>query len=117
MTFRWKDRSRGGRVRQSTIDGVEFVTRYLRHVLPRGLRSVRYFGFCHPTAKRTCERIAFHSGRTLKIGSPEFESLTARSSEAANLSGVVRKCPCCGEAMERNSKIVRYTTIATRAPP
>jgi hypothetical protein len=41
----------------------EFVKRYLRHVLPSGLRSIRYYGFCHPAAKvkqrlgRTASRV------------------------------------------------------------
>jgi len=35
VTFRWKDRAKGNAQRTSTIPGAEFVTRYLRHVLPR----------------------------------------------------------------------------------
>lgn len=51
-----------------TLTGGEFVKRYLRHVLPRGLLAVRYHGFCHPAAKAKRERIAFHTGRPLPIG-------------------------------------------------
>ena len=40
VTFRWKDREHGNRLCTDTIPGVEFVARYLRHVLPRGLRAV-----------------------------------------------------------------------------
>ena len=46
----------------------EFVKRYLRHVLPRGLRSIRSYGFCHPAARVKRLRIqpqASSSGQTL----------------------------------------------------
>jgi len=66
--FTRNDRAHGDRVRTETIAGMGFARRYLRHVLPRGLRSIRHFGFCHPAAKRTAERVRFHSGRPLHVG-------------------------------------------------
>ena len=41
VVFRWKNRAAGNRVETQTLAGVEFVRRYLRHVLPKGLRSIR----------------------------------------------------------------------------
>jgi hypothetical protein len=38
------------------------VCRYLRHVLPSGLRLIRYYGFCHPAAKTKRQRIQIHTG-------------------------------------------------------
>lgn len=37
VSFRWNDRARGDARRTETLEGGEFVARYLRHVLPRGL--------------------------------------------------------------------------------
>ena len=68
VSFHWKDRANGDLRKTETITGPEFVKRYLRHVLPRGLRAVRYHGFCHPAAKVKRERIAFHTGRPLLVG-------------------------------------------------
>ena len=68
VTFRWKDRSDHNRTKELTLPGVEFVRRYLRHVLPTGLRSVRYYGFCHPTAKANRLRVQLHSGRPVQFG-------------------------------------------------
>ena len=70
LTFRWKDRAHQNRSQLLTLPGVEFVRRYLRHVLPRGLRSVRYYGFCHPTAKASRLRVQLHSGKPLDLGLP-----------------------------------------------
>ncbi len=71
VTFRWKDRSENNRWKIKTLPGVEFASYYLRHVLPRGLRSVRYYGFCHPTAKAKRLRVQLHSGRTVNFGATE----------------------------------------------
>jgi hypothetical protein len=61
VTFRWKDRSDPNRSKVITLTGSEFVRRYLRHVLPSGLRSIRYYGFCHPAAKAKRQRIQIHT--------------------------------------------------------
>jgi len=92
VSFRWKDRAKGNALRTETIEGREFVKRYLRHVLPCGLRAVRYFGFCHPAAKVKLERIAFQTGRPLLIG--------AAASIIEKTPHIVT-CPCCGEPMQK----------------
>ncbi len=99
VTFRWKDRANHNQPRTDTIQGVEFVRRYLRHVLPRGMRAIRYYGFCHPAAKRKRERIAFHTGCALLIGTLVTPPAKPKP---------VHACPCCGGEMK---------IIATLLPP
>jgi len=45
VTFRWKDYQRGNRQRTMTLDAVEFLRRFLLHVLPRGFKRMRHYGF------------------------------------------------------------------------
>ena len=45
MTFRFKDYKRQGKLRTQTLEAVEFLRRFLLHVLPKGLHKIRYFGF------------------------------------------------------------------------
>jgi hypothetical protein len=71
VTFFWKDRARGNARRTETLSGIEFTARYLRHVLPLGMRAIRRYGFCHPAAKAHRERIAFHTGIPLVVGGNE----------------------------------------------
>jgi hypothetical protein len=92
VSFRWKDRDNNNVIRTDTIPGTEFVKRYFRHVLPRGLRAVRHYGFCHPAAKKKRERIAFHTGRPLLVGAWE---------EAKIKPAKTVPCPCCAEPMMR----------------
>lgn len=90
VSFRWKNRAAGNRVEIQTILGVEFVRRYLRHVLPRGLRSIRYYGFCHPAAKANRLRVQLHSGRVVDFGA---------STPIAAPPKILPLCPCCQKPM------------------
>ena len=44
VTFRWKDYRKGLNNRLLTLDGEEFIGRFLRHVLPSGFYKIRYYG-------------------------------------------------------------------------
>lgn len=43
VTFRYRDNARGGQ-RSMTLDGAEFLRRFLLHVLPTGFVRIRYYG-------------------------------------------------------------------------
>jgi hypothetical protein len=90
VTFRWKNRAQGNRRETATVPGVEFVTRYLRHVLPRGLRSIRYYGFGHPAAKASRMRVQFHTGRAVEFGA---------APEPAAAPSQTPRCAGCGNPM------------------
>jgi hypothetical protein len=90
VSFRWKNRAAGNRVEIQTIPGVEFVARYLRHVLPRGLRSIRYYGFCHPAAKAKRLRLQLHSGRVVDLGATRQPPAPTQSAPL---------CPGCATPM------------------
>jgi hypothetical protein len=110
VSFRWKDRANGGRQRTETLGGIDFCTRYLRHVLPRGLRSIRHFGFCHPAAKATRERAAFLSGRTLVLSAGPA---TPPPQKPASWP----LCPCCQKAMPKMGSFAPAFRIENRGPP
>jgi Putative transposase/Transposase zinc-binding domain len=50
VTFRWKDRSTNG-WRAERLPGVEFLRRFLQHVLPKGFHKVRYYGLWNPSKR------------------------------------------------------------------
>ena len=45
VTFRWKDYADGSSIKTMSLTGVEFLRRFLLHVLPSGFVKIRYFGF------------------------------------------------------------------------
>jgi hypothetical protein len=55
VTFRWKDRNAGA-WRVERLPGVEFLRRFLQHVLPRGFHKVRYYGLWHPSQREQSNR-------------------------------------------------------------
>lgn len=42
-------------MKTQTVPGVDFVGDYLCHVLPKDLRAIRSYGFCHLAAKKNHE--------------------------------------------------------------
>lgn len=108
VTFRWKDRASQNKKRTLTLPGIEFARRYLRHVLPKGLRSIRYFGFCHPTAKANRLRVQLHSGRAVQFGETSAVLLDPAHSSHPN-------CPRCGQPTQLLFRISPHH--ANRGPP
>jgi hypothetical protein len=50
VTFRYK-KTKSNRWRIMALDVIEFMRRFLQHVLPTGFMKVRYFGFMSPNCK------------------------------------------------------------------
>jgi hypothetical protein len=55
VTFRWKDRTADAWCTER-VPGVEFLRRFLQHVLPRGFHKVRYYGLSHPSKREQAAR-------------------------------------------------------------
>ena len=51
--FRWKNYRRGGQQQSMSLTGVEFIRRWLAHVLPDGLMRIRHYGFLANSHRRT----------------------------------------------------------------
>jgi hypothetical protein len=106
VTFHWKNRDQGNRRETSTIAGVEFVERYLRHVLPRGLRSIRYYGFAHPAAKANRMRVRFHTGLAVQFGAEP---------SPVDVHSKMPLCAGCGKPMRMVLRLI--AAYKERGPP
>lgn len=109
VTFLWKDRDNDNRMRPLKLDGVEFVRRYLRHVLPPKMHSIRHYGFCHPAAKKNRERVRFLTGMPLVIRSQQSPAPKAPKPSWA--------CPCCQAPMQFIASIPRMMRSHPQARP
>jgi len=88
VTFLWKDYADGSRTKPMTLDAVEFIRRFLLHILPAGFVRIRQFGFW-PTGRggtnwpfvahcpaRLCVRQRFFAEKTLLRVGPGLTAST-----------------------------------------
>ena len=98
VTFRYKQR-KSNRWRACRVKGLEFMRRFLHHVLPKGLHKVRYFGLWH-SAKRE------HAARARLMllldrpSSPRPVKMSEKASKPEGLDGA-RGRPCCHAGLLR----------------
>jgi hypothetical protein len=98
VTFRYRN-AKTGRMEQRTVAGADFLWLVLQHVLPKGFRRARNFGFLHPNCKRLIALL-----HLLLRFVPPLASAWVR--ERAPIV-----CTCCGAVM----KIVRTRIPSTLA--
>ncbi len=58
VTYRYQD-SKTKRYKTKTVSGTDFLWLVLQHVLPKGFRRARNFGFLHPNSKGVIKLIQF----------------------------------------------------------
>jgi len=115
VTFRWKDRN-ANVWRTTRLPGVEFLWRFLQHVLPRGFHKVRYYGLWHPSKRHLASRAWLllvlekptDAARPVKIADlvealeqlAEIQNNQYIGDEHDDCAGTPR-CPHCGSARTR----------------
>ena len=87
VTFRWRDSADNNQQKLMTIPAVEFIRRFLLHVLPSGFVKIRHFGILANRSRR--EDLARCRALLPALVNPP-DSLTATQRRA-----VERKCPSC----------------------
>ncbi|PPD28351.1 MAG: IS91 family transposase [Methylomonas sp.] len=95
VTFRYQD-SKTQQLRTRTLPGAQFLWLILRHVLPKGFRRARNFGFLHPNSKRLIGLL--HS----------VLGLNPNRALACLRKRPPLTCACCGGSMR---------IVKTRIPP
>jgi len=98
VTFRWRDSAEGNRIKLLTIDALEFIRRFLFHVLPDQFVKIRYYGILsHRSRKRKllwCKKLLGVSTNNEPEEGPRetWEDLLTR------ITGIdPRVCPFCGK--------------------
>jgi hypothetical protein len=62
VRFRWRDSRDDNRMKEMSLEGVEFIRRFLMHVLPSGFVKIRYYGFL---SNRSRKRMVEHCRQLL----------------------------------------------------
>jgi hypothetical protein len=94
VRFRWKDYAQGGRWRTMTLGAVEFVRRFVMHVLPAGFVRIRHYGLLANRHRR--EKLSLCRELLAAAASAvEAEGLVSRP-ESCDPVTPTRSCPVCG---------------------
>ena len=80
------------RLRKMTVDTMEFMRRFLQHVLPTGFMKIRYYGFMGPGSSIPLERI-----RSLIQSSLGFKEQRPIETPKSSPKPI---CPECGAGLK-----------------
>ena len=103
VRFRYKDYADGNQYKTLTLTGVEFLRRFLMHVLPPGFVRIRYYGFlanCNRKAAiQRCRRLL---GDATQPTSSALQPPADAVDQAATVSDEhPLRCPYCGRGQMR----------------
>jgi hypothetical protein len=117
VAFRWRDYKDGNKQKLMTIDALEFIRRFLMHVLPRGFVRIRHFGFL---ANSSCEQNLSLCRQLLGVEQINGEESSAQdwkqryerlTGEALNL------CPICRQGNMVFVEIIADPHCHRKSPP
>lgn len=102
VTFRWKDYAHGNRHRTMTLEAIEFIRRFLLHVLPKGFVRIRHFGMlANPCRSEQLQRCR------------ELLACTATPTLTADVHGspdAPDRCPSCGQGQLIRHEIAPFNS-------
>jgi len=96
VTFQWKDYAHGDQHRTMTLSAMEFLRRFVQHILPRGFVRMRQSGFL----ANACRTARVTLARTvLAASSIACPSAAAAPPTTDTATAATWTCPRCGAAM------------------
>ena len=107
VTFSYKPHKAGWKT--MTLPALQFLSRFLQHVLPSGFQKVRYYGFLHPSATATFTALK----QTLEdrilnprdwTGPPDTVRTESDDRHTPDHPG---RCPRCGGALQYTGRLMR----------
>jgi hypothetical protein len=111
ITFRWRDSSDANRQKLMTLDVIDFIRRFLLHVLPSGFVKIRHFGFMANRHRR--QSVALCRSLLLPVAEPIPLVLTENQQSA-----IERRCPACGNGrLHSIGRMLPGTFLPVQPPP
>ncbi len=111
VTFRYRE-SDSGTLRRMTLIPMEFIRRFLQHVLPDGFHKVRYYGLLSPANRRTFKLLQNILATCSVLAAILNPSEPETPPEAQGTQSLL--CPHCGSTLRLIKTVNR---ARTRGPP
>jgi hypothetical protein len=111
VSFRYKDYADGGKQKIMTLEATEFLRRFCLHILPRGFRKIRYYGFlanAHSAMLKVQQKEMGIVVQTTK----EIKELSWKTIAKQKLNYEADLCPCC-----KKGKMITLLSFDANAPP
>jgi hypothetical protein len=97
VSFRWRDYADNNNTKVMTVPALEFIRRFMSHVLPKGLRKIRHYGILASGGKtkriQLCKRLTNTADNHRNEPRKLFDILLDK------LGDSFLKCPRCGHGM------------------
>ena len=94
VTFSWRDYRDKGKNKAMTVTALEFIRRFMLHILPSGFRKIRHYGLLSSRDKLArialCRTLTHTAFEIISVVTTAFERLQKIFGADFNL------CPCCG---------------------
>jgi hypothetical protein len=96
VTFRWKDYSDGNREKTMRLPAVEFIRRFLQHVLPARFVRIRHYGFFSNSVRR--DKLVLVRRLLGTAPSPDTSAVKEQDPiPSIEGEGAASLCPFCGK--------------------
>ena len=116
ITFDWKDYAHDEKKKTMTLNAIEFIRRFLLHVLPAGFVRIRHYGFL---ANRVCRK-KLDLCRALLLDTMTPSAPGAEPAPEPKDAGegelAVHLCPTCGEGRMIVVEILPTRRVDRRGP-
>jgi hypothetical protein len=115
VRFRWKDYRAGNKSKVMTLATAEFIRRFLLHVLPKGFRRIRHFGFL-ANACRVAKLARIRAALKAPEAPPPAKPVDYRERYAILTGRRLDLCPDCGGHMVEIGLLPRSDTLRRATP-
>lgn len=96
VSFTYKDYKDGAKRKLMTLEGAEFLRRFCMHILPKGFRKVRQYGFLSNASKK--KKIAIARAALQQKHTALLDRAQRKAKALTRLFKAPQdQCPCCGE--------------------
>ena len=95
VCFYWRDRREDNALKKCTLSAEEFMDRFIQHILPRGFRKIRYYGWLSSKKKKHALPAIREALGALKPEPPPEETLAERILRLTDVD--ITRCPNCSK--------------------
>ena len=112
VTFRWRDSADNNKIKLLTLGALEFIRRFLLHVLPEQFVKIRYYGILSHRSRKVkflrCKRLLGVVTRgARRVPKETWQDLLAR------ITGIApRICPHCGKGKMIQKEVLPPCSIS-----